>query len=288
MTALVTVGWVVVHSTWQAVVVAGVLALFLRFGRAPAHLRYATAFGALLTLVVLALVTAVALAVDGARAAIAPAAVVSPSPASALRTGTSALLSVHAAVAPAAKWIAVAWLAAVALLLVRWGGGWWLVARLRGRGTRPARRAWEEALASAAMRTGVTSPVTLLESECVDTPVVVGHRRPVMLLPLPAFEALGRAEAESVLAHELAHVRRADFVANGVQTLVEILFFFHPAVRWVSRVVREERELCCDDVAAELTGGDRVSYADALVAMEALRGPAPGFEVGLTWLIVTV
>jgi hypothetical protein len=92
----------------------------------------------------------------------------------------------------------------------------------------------------------------------------------VILLPIPAFETLASADAESVLAHELAHVRRGDFLANGVQTVVEILFFFHPAVRWLSRTVRDERELCCDDDAVQATGS-RIVYARALAQLELLR-----------------
>jgi BlaR1 peptidase M56 len=92
----------------------------------------------------------------------------------------------------------------------------------------------------------------------------------VILLPIPAFETLASADAESLLAHELAHVRRGDFLANGVQTVVEILFFFHPAVRWLSRTVRDERELCCDDAAVQATGS-RIVYARALAQLELLR-----------------
>jgi hypothetical protein len=117
---------------------------------------------------------------------------------------------------------------------------------------------------------GVTSPIELLESTSVDTPTLIGHRRPVVLVPIPAFETLATAEGESILAHELAHVRRRDFLANGVQTVVEILFFFHPAVRWLSQTVRDERELCCDDVAVQ-AAGSRVVYVRALTQLEQLR-----------------
>jgi beta-lactamase regulating signal transducer with metallopeptidase domain len=166
--------------------------------------------------------------------------------------------------------IALAWLAGVTVLLVRWCGGWWVVRRLTRCGTRPARPEWQTALARAAISTGVRRRVRVVESDRVDTPIVLGHWRPVLLVPVPTFEALAGAEAESVLAHELAHVRRADFAANAMQTLVEILFFFHPAARWMSRRAREERELCCDDIAVGATGS-RVVYARALTRLETLR-----------------
>jgi len=138
---------------------------------------------------------------------------------------------------------------------------------------RPARAAWQRSLRAVAARVGVDSPVVLLESPGVDTPLVIGRRPPVVVLPLPAFETLADAEAESVLAHELAHVRRGDFAANAAQAVVEILFFFHPAVRWLSRAVRDQREQCCDDLAVQ-TSGSRLVYARALAQLEALRASA--------------
>ncbi|MFN2565346.1 MAG: M56 family metallopeptidase [Gemmatimonadaceae bacterium] len=278
MTALGMLGWVILHAAWQAAVVAGVLAVFLRFGRAPARLRYATAFGALLILAALPIVTVVTLTTTDASVAGATGGLTASETGAA--TGTQTLLAIHTSVAPAMKWVALAWLAGVAVLLLRWAGGWWLIARLVSRATRPARAAWSLALEATAARIGVTSPVALLESKSVDTPTLLGHRRPVVLLPIPAFEALARAEAESVLAHELAHVRRGDFVANGVQSVVEILFFFHPAVRWLSRIVREERELCCDDLAVQAVG-NRLVYARALARLEALRSATGGIRLAL-------
>lgn len=266
MSVLGALGWVIVHAAWQAALVASVLAVFLRVGRAPARLRYATAFRALLLIVALPLLTALVLATAGVDVSTASGrAGGAGAPATAGR-----LFLFTTALAPLTKWVALGWLAGVVVLLVRWGGGWWLVARLTSRATRPARPAWTASSRSAAERMGVTSSVELLESTSVDTPTLIGHRRPMVLLPIPAFEALAPAEAESVLAHELAHVRRGDFVANGVQTVVEILFFFHPAVRWLSRTVRDERELCCDDVAVEVIGS-RIVYARALAQLEQLR-----------------
>jgi beta-lactamase regulating signal transducer with metallopeptidase domain len=276
MTVLDVLGWVVLHAAWQAAVVAGVLALFLRGDRASARVRYATAFGSLLFIAALPVVTAVLLATASVDASTARV----PANRSGADVPLGLLLLIGTAFAPATKWVSVAWLAGVVVLLVRWGGGWWLVARLTSCATRPARPAWVASLRSAAARLGVTSRVELLESTSVDTPTVIGHRRPVVLLPIPAFEALATAEAESVLAHELAHVRRGDFVANGAQTVVEILFFFHPAVRWLSRTVREERELCCDDVAVEAIGS-RVVYARALARLEQVRSSFPAGRLAL-------
>jgi beta-lactamase regulating signal transducer with metallopeptidase domain len=267
MRAFDTLGWVLVHALWQAAVLAGAAAAVLRIGRASSRFRYATVFGALLAVVALAAVTAAALA--SAKIAVIGGATMTPSD-NATGAETPLLVTIHTALAPTTRWIGLVWLGCVGILFIRWSGGWWLIGRLRHRGTRPARPSWEALLRVTASRMGVAAPIELLESSAVDTPTVVGHRRPVLLLPVPAFAALARVEAESVLAHELAHVRRGDFVANGVQTVVEILFFFHPAVRWLSRTVRDERELCCDDVAVE-AAGSRLVYARALAHLETVR-----------------
>ena len=95
---------------------------------------------------------------------------------------------------------------------------------------------------------------------------------PVVLLPVSALAGLSPRQLEMVLAHELAHIRRHDFAVNLVQALVETLFFYHPAVAWLGRTVREEREHCCDDLAVAACGS-AVSYARALTALESLRMP---------------
>jgi hypothetical protein len=112
--------------------------------------------------------------------------------------------------------------------------------------------------------------VRLLESAAVQVPAVVGSLRPVILLPVSALSGLTTEQVEMVLAHELAHVRRHDFLLNLLQTVVETLLFFHPAVWWMSRRVRVEREHCCDDLAVAVCG-DPARYARALARLEELR-----------------
>jgi type II secretory pathway component GspD/PulD (secretin) len=108
----------------------------------------------------------------------------------------------------------------------------------------------------------------------VEVPTVIGWLRPVILLPAGCLLGLSAAQLEAILAHELAHIRRHDYLVNLLQNVVETLLFYHPAVWWVSRRIREERENCCDDLAVEICG-DRVTYARALATLEELRH-APG------------
>jgi beta-lactamase regulating signal transducer with metallopeptidase domain len=117
---------------------------------------------------------------------------------------------------------------------------------------------------------GVRGDSLLRISDRIAGPITVGAIRTVVLLPFSALSGLGPDELEVVLAHELAHVRRADFLCNLLQTLVETLFFFHPAVWWISGRMRHERELCCDDLALEVCPNP-VVYASALYRLEEQR-----------------
>jgi bla regulator protein blaR1 len=112
--------------------------------------------------------------------------------------------------------------------------------------------------------------VLLRVSSAIAGPITIGAVRAMVLLPVSALTLLGPDELEMVLAHELAHVRRADFLCNLLQTLVETLFFFHPAVWWIGKRIRHERELCCDDLALKICPNP-VTYATALFRLEEQR-----------------
>ena len=156
-------------------------------------------------------------------------------------------------------WLVLAWGLGVTVSSMRLLSGWLKLRRLV-REAEPAPAEWQEALEHLSRRLGMTRPVRLLRSAALDVPAAVGWLRPVVLLPVTALTGLSARQLEMVLAHELAHIRRHDFVVNLVQTLVETLLFYHPAVWWMSRVIRVEREHCCDDIAVG-TSGNPVSYA---------------------------
>jgi soluble lytic murein transglycosylase-like protein len=126
-----------------------------------------------------------------------------------------------------------------------------------------------------ARQLGVDRAVRVLSSIDVDVPVALGFLRPVVLLPAALALGLPTPAVEALLAHELAHVRRHDLVVNVVQSVVEALLFYHPAVWWVSSCLRAEREHCCDDAVVALTG-DALGYARALVSLETTRTAALG------------
>ncbi|HUX15042.1 MAG TPA: M56 family metallopeptidase, partial [Phycisphaerae bacterium] len=168
------------------------------------------------------------------------------------------------AVEPALPWCVLAWVVGVLAMSLWQLAGWLAAARLKRLASRPGDDGILALVARLARQLRVSRPVKVLESVLVRVPTVVGWLRPVILLPVGLATGLTPAQVEAVLAHELAHIRRYDYLVNLLQTLVETLMFYHPAVWFISRRIRAERENCCDD-AAVAAGTERFSYAEMLL-----------------------
>ena len=149
--------------------------------------------------------------------------------------------------------------------------GWIWVSRLRRRGVCCAPEHWQKEIERLSARLRVSKPVQILESCLADVPMVVGHIRPVILMPIGLLAGLPPGQIEAILLHELAHICRYDYLVNVLQRAVECLLFYHPAVWWISRVIRAERENCCDDVVVA-TSGDAQQYAVALTTLAKIAG----------------
>ncbi len=281
-------GWALFHFLWQGTLVAAVLAAAsLALARRTPAVRYAVACGALVTMLALPVATAWSISVRGARASGggsarsavpsggAPIPVVSVPDAVADGFLPETLRNRVEAFRPGALLL---WFAGVLLLSIRFLGGLRTANRLTRRGAEPADPEWQEMLQRLAARLAVTRPVRLLQSALVKVPTAIGAFRPVILLPASVFTGLPARGLEALIAHELAHVRRHDYLVNLIQTAAETLLFYHPAVWWVSSRIRAEREQCCDDLAIAATGDAR-SYARALVRLEEMRGAAPRLAV---------
>jgi beta-lactamase regulating signal transducer with metallopeptidase domain len=240
-----------IQFVWQGTVVA----LFLRgaqfvLQRRSAHSRYLAACAALAFMAVLPVVTAFFLY---------------------RRAGVGTAL-------PDTDWALPLWAAGVAIFSLRPVWSLTRIYALRRRGTAP--EAWISELAlGVAKRTGLTRAFRILISTISETPAVIGWLRPVILLPAATVAGLTTEQLETVLAHEIAHIRRHDYLVNLLQVLVETLLFYHPAVWWVSFCIRRERELCCDDEVVRFAG-DALCYARALTTLERLRSATPALAVG--------
>lgn len=170
-------------------------------------------------------------------------------------------------------WAVCIWAMGVLLLSLRTVVGWIGIQNLRNTAV-PAGSALDGLLTRLQSRLRVSAPVRLYTSAIVRVPTVFGYLRPCILLPISALTGLSQLQIEALLAHELAHIRRHDYVINALQTLVETLLFYHPAVWWVGAQMRIEREHCCDDIAVSACGS-AFHYATALAEMEQIRGRIP-------------
>ena len=166
------------------------------------------------------------------------------------------------------------WLAGATAFSLRLLLGWLAAQRLRRKMVRPAPAEWQLILDRLARRLAISRPVRLLVSGLVEAPASLGWLRPVVLAPVGALTGLPPAQIEAILLHELAHIRRYDYLIHILQNALEAVFFYHPAVWWVSAHMRAERELCCDDIVVSLTG-DAVLYARALAEFETARWLQP-------------
>lgn len=245
-------------------------------GRARSTTRYAMWCAALGAMLLLPLGTFLLLRVS-------PAAVTSSSAAIARAAQAPAVVDAAAMPVPVERpwpsWLVGAWLAGVALFGVRALTGWFLVQRLRVRLTSPVAITVEDAVRRLCAILGVRGSVRVLATSAAKVPVTFGWLRPVVLLPVSAFTALTPEQLELLIAHELAHVRRHDYVVNLVQTCLETALFHHPAVWWVSGRIRAERENCCDDLVVA-SCGDATQYVRALAALEGLRSFGPALVLG--------
>ncbi len=165
--------------------------------------------------------------------------------------------------------IVLLWMAGVGLLSVRLATGWTAIRRLRAASWELDDPNWAERFARLREGLGISPAVRLMVSASATVPLVVGWIKPIVLLPAGMLTGLTVSQVEALLVHELAHIHRHDYLLNLAQTVIETLFFYHPAVWWVSQQIRKEREHCCDDIAATACG--TLDYAQALASLAELR-----------------
>jgi GWxTD domain-containing protein len=273
-------GWTLVHFIWEGAALAALLMVALRlFRAAPAERRYALAC---LILAAMPLAFAATLGLIWWQHPAPMAAPLRWSPPAALSAATPEPSRLPGeGIFDRLAWAVPVWFVGVAFFYLRGVAGWLAVERLRRRGVCAPPPAWQARLAELAAAMRLSRPVALLESCFTDTPVLIGWLRPVVLVPLGCLTGLPAGQVECILLHELAHAARHDYAVNLLQSVVEGLLFYHPAVWWASRVVRAERENCCDDRVVDLMGDAR-SYAAALATLEQRRALAPRAALAAT------
>ncbi len=269
-------GWTLLHSLWQGAVIAlltGLALVLLR--KYPAAVRYLVTLTALCATLSVAIFTFLryypapgrAGQLASAMAGSPEISVIATAEASETKYLTTVVAQFTGYFANHFPLLVTAWAVGVLVLLLRFAGGVALVQRLKSYQTGPAAGQWQEKADGMARRMGLHKTVRLLESGLAKVPMTIGYLKPVILLPAGTLTGLPPAQLEAILAHELAHICRHDYLANLLQSLIEILLFFNPAVWWLSARVREEREHCCDDMAVSVCG-DSLTFALALVHLQ--------------------
>lgn len=274
-------GWTLVHTLWQGAAIAGAAALTLALMRTSSpNKRY-----------ILAALSLVAIA---GLAAGTFALLYSPQPHSTAES-TLALHAYHTNLTYEAGMLAVstdsatvpsslvetvsfwlntympalvtAWLCGMLFFAVKLSAELAYTSRLRYREIFPPSQHWRTRFDDLCKLAGVHKGIELAESALVQVPVVIGALKPIVLLPLGTFAGLPAQQIEAILAHEIAHIRRHDYIVNIIQTIACVLFFYHPAVWWLSSRMRIEREHCCDDMAVAVSGSP-IALAKALVVLQ--------------------
>ena len=263
-------GWTLLHSIWQTAVITVATWLVLRqYGvQLRPQTRSALCCAALGLSVAVPVLTFASFIVSSDRGAMVnPVAAIAPVAGLITTTSPSSLSQSAVVVLP---WVVLAWIIGVLARALWITSAWLAVRRLVRSATQPADVVWVQVLEKLQRGLRVDHHVGLRLSGLVDVPCVIGWLRPIILLPPAACLGLNPQQLEAVLAHELAHIKRHDFLLNSLQRLAEALLFYHPGAWWISRQIRIEREHCCDDAAVAVCP-DVVAYARALTTLEVSR-----------------
>jgi beta-lactamase regulating signal transducer with metallopeptidase domain len=268
--AMHSLGWTLLHFLWQGTAVAALAAVAMTLCR-RASARYVVAVGALVFMLGAPVATFFFLTPSGAAAAKSVSLVeAQPTATNNVVARSSAAISRLSPSLDALPWLVEAWLLGVAFFSLRSACGFLLLERERRKqSTSPSSRVLAMCQ-TLQRRLGLERAIRYCECKWLQAPAVIGWFRPIVLLPVTALTGLSEEQLQSVIVHELAHVQRLDAFVNVFQISVETLLFYHPAVWWLNKRIRTEREHCCDDVAVSLCGNP-VEYARALTLMEEWR-----------------
>ena len=262
------IGWTLLHFFWQGALVAILMScvMSLLHGRSS-QVRYIVACSALLLMAVLPLITCIHLVMvtQTHTGEFFSSTLQMPSVSS--RGGVSfsepLLDRIAHTLDRSLPLLLSVWSTGVLFVFGRLGLGLVVAHRIKSAASLPLPEELRAIFYRLARRLSIMRPVRLLNSAIVQAPTLIGWFRPVVLIPLGCLSGLSTPQIEAILVHELAHIRRHDYLVSVLQSIVEALLFYHPAVWWVSKTIRKEREDCCDDMAVDV-GGNALIYARAL------------------------
>lgn len=273
-------GQTLIHSLWQGVIIAGITGLIIILTRnTKAANRYLLMVG---TLLLFALVTvgtffyelyqpSAKATITGIIYQVSAISKVSPVESS-LPQQVMQYVNTHT------QTIVFIWFFIVLARSLQLATGLQSLYHLRRKNLFAVNEDWARRVAVLSSQLGIDRIVGIAESGLAKVPMVIGHLKPLILIPAGLLTALPPAEIEAILIHELAHIQRRDYLVNLLQSFLEIIFFFNPAVLWLSALIRTERENCCDDIAVAQTSS-KVNYIRALVSCQEYQLSAPAYAM---------
>jgi bla regulator protein BlaR1 len=271
-------GHTLIHSLWQGVALAGLTGLLIVLTRRSSAAR--------LVLFAITTVATFCYQVNQITTATQPG-IIHTLPTTALVTNINTLAPVPVTgfwqqlssyINTRTQTIVLVWFLVVLARSLQLATGLQNLYHLRRKNLYAVNEVWAKRVQDMAAKLGINTLIGIAESGIVKVPMVIGHLKPLILIPVGLLTAINPAEIEAILVHELAHIRRRDYLVNLLQSFMEIVFFFNPAVLWLSALIRTERENCCDDIAVAQTSS-KVNYIRALVSCQEYQLAAPAYAM---------
>lgn len=297
---IVDIGWTLVHSAWQIALVAFALAMVLRtMVSKSASVKYVVSVSSLLLAVILPVLTFIQISNNGGNGIFSidrTANINRETEAINTRLGEKTPVSDGAVVhvSESANEIGFAglwnlgeylrkqipvflpfavglWFCGVAIFTLRLIGGFIQLQKFKTNGVQTPDLEWQGRYSALCGKLVIRPAVKLLQSDLITTPIAIGWLKPMIIVPASAFLQINPNELETIIAHELIHIRRYDPLVNILQNVIEVLFFYHPAMWLISAQIRRERELAADASVMEIFSDSHVVYARALANLEEVR-----------------
>jgi len=289
---LYSIGWTIFHSVWIGAVVSLLLFIVLTFmGRSSAKVKYNLSLGALTVMVILislvfintlesanlksdSIPSAGLILSDGNAHTIADQGLSISYPDIKTTLGQNIILFLNSNY----SLITILWMAGILFMALRFTGGLIYSGKLRNSSSGRTDLVYSLLISKLKKKIGIERKVEFIESLLARVPLTTGWIKPVIYIPVGALAGLPYNQVEAIFAHELAHIKRNDYLVNIFQSIIEIILFYHPAVWWISSVIRSERESACDEIAVEHSD-EKLTYIKALVNISELEAGETGAAV---------
>ncbi|MFT6780746.1 MAG: beta-lactamase regulating signal transducer with metallopeptidase domain [Saprospiraceae bacterium] len=265
-------GWTIIHSLWQVSLLALIMSGIHKIYRhKPSEFKYNVSLSSILLSLLFSVVTFIIYYLDVSSTAAAETIVSTTFSNTAInKSSTSILENINNAFTNNLHHISTIWIVGIMLFSLNFVLSFGYIKYIKSTATEILDPTIQKLLANTKISIGIKKTVLFVESTKINVPMVLGHVKPIILFPIGMINMLAIEETEAIIAHELFHIKRNDYIVNMVLTIIEIVYFFHPAMWWISANIKAERENCCDDAAINYNI-DSVTYAKVLVKLEEMR-----------------